>query len=336
MSSSQQPTYATPLAGRVLPIPHLIALDLDGTLLNPDGRVSERNRAALHNARAAGAEIVICTGRRHTYAMRVLDDVGLPPTTAIVSSNGAVVRQIDATLIERTLMQRETAEWLVAQIDEFRNALVITFDRVKDDGSDERGALVVETLEDLHASIGRWMETNAPWIERTEPIQSSFATDLPIQMMLCGTVERMRRAEAVLLAHESIADADGIPGTRAIIPAAHHTGGVALHGISLHRTEYPDKDLSLVDLLPAGVSKGRTLLRLAARHGMAADEILAIGDNWNDLPMLAVAGRGVLMGNAPHDLLPLASERGWTVAPGNDQDGVAQTIDAAMQHGTTA
>ena len=64
---------------------------------------------------------------------------------------------------------------------------------------------------------------------------------------------------------------------------------------------------------------------------MTAEEILAIGDNWNDVSMLEVAGRAVLMGNAPEDLKAKAEERGWVVGRRHDEDGVAEAIEAALE-----
>src|ERR1700712_3430429 len=147
----------------------MIAVDMDGALLGANGRVSAENLAALRAAEAAGIEVVVATGRRHCYAMRILRELGLGAENALVSSNGTVTRTVgtgvDGTrLIERTLMTRETALWVCEQLAEFRNALVITFDRVQADGEDARGALVVEELAELHGSIGRWMEANAAYI----------------------------------------------------------------------------------------------------------------------------------------------------------------------------
>jgi hypothetical protein len=100
--------------------------------------------------------------------------------------------------------------------------------------------------------------------------------------------------------------------------------------VALHRTEYPDRDLSIVDILPAGCSKGSALLRLAERRGVKVAEILAIGDNWNDVSMLEVAGSAVLMGNAPQDLKAMAAERGWVMGRRHDEDGVAEAIEAVL------
>lgn len=294
----------------------MIAFDLDGTLIGPDGRVSARNLAALRTAERAGISVVVATGRRHCYAMKVLSELGLGAEDAVISSNGTVTRTIGARLLERTLLPVETARWLCGHVDEFRNALVMTFDKVGPDGEDARGALVVERLEELNASIGRWMAANEPYIAQADPLERALDGEAPIQMMLCGTMERMRRAEARLVQHPGIAGVGVAPS--------------AAVEVVLHRTEYPERDLSIVDILPAGCSKGAALLRLAASRGIQADEIVAIGDNWNDLSMLEVAGHAVLMGNAPADLRDLARERGWMVGKRHDEDGVAVTIEALL------
>lgn len=299
----------------------LIAVDIDGTLA-VDGQVSARNLAALKAAERACVSVVVATGRRHCYAMKVLRGLGLGEDDALISSNGTVTRTIGSRLLDRTLLPVETAKWLCEHVEEYRDALVMTFDKVGPDGEDSRGALVVERLEELNASIGRWMTANEPYIEHVVPLERALAGDAPIQIMLCGTVERMRRAEARLLEHPAIS-----------APSMTHTArldGNAKLEVALHRTEYPERNLSIVDILPAGCSKGAALLRLAATRGIHAEEIVAIGDNWNDLSMLEIAGRAVLMGNAPDDLIALARERGWIVARRHDEDGVAEAIEAAL------
>lgn len=293
----------------------MIALDLDGTLLGEDARISSANQAALAAASRAGIDIVIATGRRHSYAMKVLRGAGMPEGTTLVTSNGAVVRGFDSHLIETTFMPTEVASWLCGHLGDFRNALVITFDRVGPDGDDTRGALVVEQLEDLNSSIGRWMEVNSPYIAVVKPIEDALHGPPPIQMMLCGTVERMRRAESLMLEDARVS---GIGEVRA---AAQ---------ITLNRTEYPERDLSIVDILPGGCSKGAALLRLAAARGIDPSALMAIGDNWNDVSMLEIAGHPVLMQNAPEDLLPIAAAKGWQLTGSNLDDGVAQAITRVL------
>ena len=318
----------------------LVAVDMDGTLVGPDGRVSERNLEAIRAAEGAGVQVVVATGRRHCYAMRVLRTLGLPENDALISSNGTVTRTIGAKLLERTLLPKLTARWLCGHMEEFRDALVMTFDKVGPDGEDTRGALVVEHLDNLNASIGRWMAANEPYIAQVVPMENALDGEAPIQMMLCGTIERMRRAEARLLEHPGIS-AVGVTPLRKAEARLLEERGMAEAGITpseraigaeaaLHRTEYPERDLSIVDILPAGCSKGSALLRLAAARGVKADEILAIGDNWNDVSMLEVAGRAVLMGNAPEDLRTVAAEKGWLLGRRYEEDGVADAIEAAL------
>ena len=297
-------------------LPRLIAIDMDGTLLGPDGRVSPENLAALDRAEEHGVEIAIATGRRHCYAMRVLRELDRPGHHALISSNGTVIRTIDSSLVHRAHMSADTARWLVEHLRPFRNTLVITFDNVQPDGEDGPGALVCEQLEHLNASIGRWMEANAPYMARVSPIERALDAGPPIQMMLCGPVARMREAEAHLLEHPRIAHVEDAekPGTE----------------IALHRTEYAERDLCILDILPAGSSKASALLHLAELRGITASDIVAIGDNWNDVPMLRMAGHAVVMSNAPADLLDLATEQGWTIAPSNEEHGVAIAIEALL------
>jgi hypothetical protein len=298
--------------------PRLIAIDLDGTLLNTSGQVSPRNLAALQLAEASGIEVVISTGRRHSFAMHVLRDLHLRPASAVVSSNGTVIRTIASDLIHRTHLPLDTARWLCSHLDAYRNTLVLTFDLTGPDGDDSRGALVVQHLDELHTSIGRWMRANEPYIQHVQRIEDALQPNPnpPIQMMLCGPIDRMRQAEALLCNHPLVTPvgADESPEAE----------------VALHRTTYPETDLTLLDILPAGCSKASALEHIAQLRGLTSADILAIGDNWNDVAMLRLAGHAALMSNAPDDLKTLALSSGWTIVPSNNEDGVAIAIEAAL------
>jgi hypothetical protein len=300
--------------------------------------------------------------------MRVLRPLGLHHASILVSSNGTVTRTlgsfgpepIESQLIARTHLPHATALWLCGHVDEFRNALVLTFDRVGPDGDDTRGALVVEHLDELNASIGRWMAANEPYIAHINPIERALDAgpanpgnlnqNAPIQAMLCGTIDRMARAEARLLEHPGIA-ASGHPSGRSgrtmnvpdsggpSFPASSErvgclppNGDLVSEGpiLTLHRTEYSARDLSILDILPAGCSKGAAILNLAATQGIDPAQILAIGDNWNDVSMLEIAGTAILMDNAPEDLKVLARTRNWRIGLSNASDGVAEAIESAL------
>ena len=271
----------------------LLATDIDGTLLNPQFQISERDLAALRRAHAAGIEIVLVTGRRHTFALPIARQLGFD--LWLISSNGAVTRSLAGETFHRELMPRETCRRVCGAMQEFRGHTVLTFDK------ETKGAIVLERMDELNASIQRWLEKNMEYIEFVVPLEDALVTD-PVQAMFCGSLARM---EQVLRGIEGC----GLDGEIAVL-----------------RTEYPARDLSMIDVLPSGCSKGHALERWAAYRGVQRHEVMAIGDNHNDVEMLEFAGHPVIMGNACDELLG----RGWTVTLGNDACGVAAAVDEVL------
>jgi hydroxymethylpyrimidine pyrophosphatase-like HAD family hydrolase len=95
------------------------------------------------------------------------------------------------------------------------------------------------------------------------------------------------------------------------------------HEFALAVTVYEAKDFSMIDVIHPSVSKGAALAEWAGLRGVAPREILAIGDNHNDLEMLSFAGVPVVMGNS----VPELKTRGWAITGSNDEDGVAAAIE---------
>ncbi len=284
----------------------MIAIDIDGTLLpSSSTSISERNRKALLAAEAAGVLLVIATGRRQTYAQPVVNQIGLGDANVMLSSNGAVVRSFTGRLIERTLLSSETARQLCGALRPFGQTMVFTFDHEDAHAAD---GLVVENIAALELLVGKWVDANRPYLTEIEPLERAFTEDRqPIQGMLCGPVGLIRDAEAALAASPLSRD------------------------LEFHRTEYAQRDLGILDLLPPGCSKGTALARLAFAHGIQPDEVMAIGDNLNDTDMLDFAGHPRLMRNASAEMMTMAATRGWSVTEAtNDEDGVARAIEAAL------
>ena len=277
----------------VTPNIRLIAIDIDGTLLDSHSQISPANLDALQRAHSAGVEIVLVTGRRHKFALPVAQLLGFD--VWIISSNGAVTRSALGESFHRDLMPRATAVKICRHMRDFRDHMVITFDR------EGMGAIVCENHEHLYGAIQRWMEKNAPYIEYVSPIEKALLED-PIQTMFCGPVEMMQRAQQQLLTAE-FADE-----------------------VTVLRTQYDHRDLTIVDILNAGCSKGHAVERWAAYRGISRDEVMAIGDNYNDIEMLAYAGHPVIMGNASDEL----KQNGWTVTLHNDESGVAAAIEQVL------
>ena len=285
----------------------LIAIDMDGTLL-PDFStvVSERNQRALREAQAAGIVIAIATGRRQAFTAPLLEDVGLRADAPMITSNGAVTRSFSGDRIDFHHLKPELARALCGVLRGV-GLLVFTLDKAS------RPDLLVEDLVQVKGRLAKWVEANRLSIQEVNPLESALGDDVDIiQGMAAGTVADMIQAERLL---QECAFADEFECVR---------------------TAYPGNDLSILDLLPRGVSKQSALERLASRLGIPQAETMAIGDNWNDESMLNWAGTGVLMGNATEELRALAPSRGWFVGPRNSEDGVAVVLEQVLQAHSSA
>ncbi len=271
----------------------LLAIDIDGTLLNPQFQISAPDLAALRRARESGIEVVLVTGRRHTFALPIARMLGFD--LWLISSNGAITRSLGGETFHRDLLPASTALKLCSAMHAFRGNTVVTFD------TESKGAIVLEHMGELTSSIERWLEKNMDYIEFVVPIEKAITTD-PVQAMFCGTIPRMHQALTAL-------GASGLG-----------------ESITVLRTEYPVRDLSIVDVLNQGCSKGHALERWANHRGLAREQVMAIGDNYNDIEMLAFAGHPVIMGNASEEL----RGRGWTVTLSNDQCGVAAAVEQVL------
>jgi hypothetical protein len=280
----------------------LIAIDMDGTLLPALSQtVSHRGALALRAAQEAGVTVAIATGRRAAYTTPVLEGLGLRADTPLIASNGAVIKTLGGETIDRCHMEARAARGICGLLREF-GCVVFTFDHAG------RGELVLENLEQAHGRISLWIEQNRNAIEVVKPLEDALPDgEDPIQGMVAGSLAQMRAAEKALKASEWATACESVC------------------------TEYPARDLSILDLLPPGVTKGWALARLAARLGVDRKETMAIGDNWNDVEMLEWAGQAVMMGNASGGLLALAKTRGWKQALSNEHDGAAVAIEAALK-----
>jgi len=281
----------------------LIAIDIDGTLLpSSSTTISSRNCHALREAQAAGIHIVVATGRRHRYAGQVLEQVGLSPCTVLISSNGSVVRHFDGKVIQRNLLPAASARALCPTLRRFGQTMVFTFDR------QSGPSLVVESMESLHRRIGMWVESNRDDMVEIAPLERAFDQDeAPIQGMLCGAIAQVRDAQRTLEGMDLAAN------------------------ITMQRTEYAERDLGILDILPPNCSKGHALADYASSIGVEAAEVMAIGDNFNDQTMLEYAGQAVVMGNAGAEMQALGRRRGWTITRRNDDDGVAATLEPLIR-----
>jgi len=268
----------------------LIAVDIDGTLLDSRGQVPEANQRAIAAAVERGMEVALVTGRRYTFAMPVAERLPVPLT--MIVNNGALVRTKQGETFARQLLPRESARRVLEATREYRMGALLLFDRPKEN------QILFESLDWANPSRTDYWRRNREYLTQIAPLEAGLTED-PIQVMYTGGVAEMRRL-------------------------AERLAGLEFAGeYSVQMTEYEAKNFTLVDVLHTDVSKGAALRNWASRQGYTPGEVMAIGDNFNDLEMLSFAGIPVVMGNSVAEM----RADGWHVTGTNDEGGVGQAIE---------
>jgi Cof subfamily protein (haloacid dehalogenase superfamily) len=265
----------------------LIGIDIDGTLLDSQGRLSDENVAAIAEAVSAGVHVALVTGRSYPWARPVAER--LPEAVTLIVSNGAVERLKDGSTVVRRLLKAEVARDVLLGTTALRASTALIFDR------DHDRQMVFETMDWEHPDRRGYYARNAHLIAHHAPLEAALTED-PIQVMFNGDVEPMRELT------------DGLR-SRAV-------------GYAVSLTEYPDRNFSLVDVTAPEATKGQALAWKAAQLGLEREAVMAIGDNFNDLEMLEMAGLPVVMANAVGSL----KTRGWAETASHDASGVGAAI----------
>jgi hypothetical protein len=268
----------------------LIALDIDGTLLNSTWQVPEENRSAIAAAVERGIEVALVTGRRYDFAMQVAEKIGGPLT--MIVNNGALIRSSDGETHLRNLLPRTIAERVLELTRPWREGTAVIFDRP------QAKQLMLEELNPGDTLRYAYYARNLEYIGLAAPLESCLTED-PIQVMFSGEIAEMRAAEAILRNAEFAGE------------------------VRLAVTKYEHKNFAMIDVIHPSVTKGVALSEWTATRGISREEVLAIGDNHNDLEMLEFAGIPVVMGNGVAALKVF----GWHETSSNDQAGVAAAIE---------
>ena len=267
----------------------LIALDIDGTLLDSRWQVPDANRVAIDEATRRGIEVALVTGRRYDFAMPVARQLDCPIT--MIVNNGALIRSAEGETRLRHLLPRGTAEDVLQLTHPWREGAAVIFDRPL------ANQVMLESLDPDDSLRYAYYSRNQKYIGFAKPLETCLTED-PIQVMFSGRVGSMREAEAVL----------------------RREGFAACYSLAV--TLYEAKDFAMIDVLNPTISKGFALAEYAAARELARDEVMAIGDNHNDLEMLTFAGIPVVMGNG----VPELKNFGWHETLSNDEGGVAAAI----------
>ena len=268
----------------------LLAVDLDGTLLDSRSEISQANRQAVAEASARGVKVVIVTGRRFHSARPFVAQLPCPVT--VISSNGARIGTPSGEVLYQNFLPCQVARHVLKITHDYRPYAVAIFDLPG------RGQVVLHQDAVLEGPLGWYLKSAPECLAQVADFAAAISQD-PIQVLFGGPPSRITPLEPLLRASE------------------------AFSSIHLTWTKYPARQTYLLDVMNKGCSKGSTLAWWARRCGVSPSEVMAIGDNFNDFEMLEVTGRPVVMANASPEL----RRDGWSVTLSNDEDGVARAIE---------
>lgn len=276
----------------------LFAIDMDGTLLNEEGKISKANAEAIRQAQQQGVQVTIATGRAAYDAWTKLEEAEL--ITPVIGANGATVHDVHRRQLTSTPMDRsetfEVLSWLrdndfyyevmtdraIYSPQNGHQLLAVEMDRLLSANPD----ISLDTL--LHAAEKQYEQTGHTRIVSYEDIP----LDVEIYNVLCFSFDQDKLERG----RERYRDFQGL--------------NMVISSDRNFEVEHRD------------ASKGNALRYLANYLSIPMQEAVAIGDSYNDISMLTMAGTGIAMGNAKDDIKAVCSEVTLT----NAEDGVAHAL----------
>jgi Cof subfamily protein (haloacid dehalogenase superfamily) len=268
----------------------LVAIDIDGTLLDSSGKLPEENRKAIGWASRRGVKVILVTGRRWAMAWRVANDLGL--SDPLVAHNGALVKSpVTLQRLAARFIGPQVALGILGQTHGYLKYLVLHRD------AGINGQTVVHPACGDNLRIQSYLGQFPEAVVECLALESMIDTEL-IQIMFGGDLSAMIDLENLL------------------------TRSNLIDRVKLTKTHYPDRNLGIVDLLDANCSKRTALEFLAESYEIPRQDVMAIGDNHNDLEMLEYAGVGVTVSNCVEEL----KDRGFETVCSNADGGVAEAL----------
>ncbi len=278
----------------------LLALDLDGTLLNSRGEISEQNITAIQQAESKGVLVTIATGRRFRDALPVAEQLKL--NAPVICHNGALLKYADSLEnVSVSILDRETVREVLRVGKAFGGNALLSCDPVG------KGVLLYDSISEENIPLQKYVAWSkrlhgaeaveaVNQVENLESIVDEIAT---VHISYSGKLAPMWELERILR--------DELKESAMILT-----------------TVYSKLDFTLIDVLPPDASKGIAVEKLALINKITAENVMAMGDNFNDLEMLEYAGTPVVMGNALPELL---ERKQFHRTLSNDENGVALAIE---------
>jgi 5-amino-6-(5-phospho-D-ribitylamino)uracil phosphatase len=274
-----------------MPRYRMLAIDIDGTLVNSQNELTESTRAAILRAKQAAVEIVLATGRRYRRALPLVEPLEL--NVPLVTASGALIKR---ACDHQTLFRAEFDQQALVRCLEIVSAAghpAVLYADTYGEGFD----FYCAGRHDDQSEMAEFLERNAG-DERLCPEMMTCPPEGIFAGFAMGPREPMRALEAEL--------------TRQLP-----------EGLYVHVLRSPRYTGYMCEIAPYGVSKWTGIQHLADSLGIGADEICAAGDDVNDIPMIRGAGLGIAMGNALAEVKAAADR----IAPSHDEDGLVQVVD---------
>ncbi|MFH1749144.1 MAG: Cof-type HAD-IIB family hydrolase [Planctomycetota bacterium] len=272
----------------------LLAVDVDGTLLDSNHLLPPANRAALHRAHEAGIRIVLCTGRSYPETCPILTKIGLDLDATVTAFGALLTDNRDGRTLERFVVpldvSHQLTEWFLT-----RGFCVLWLNDREQTGLD--GYIISGSRQ--HPAVDRWLAQTPCQIERVPRLTDDFLP--PIRISIIDEPDVLAPVSAELQK--------------------------AFDGSITHNLlRAPAYNLTIIEAFAPHVNKWHGIERLCRRWGINPAHTVAVGDDVNDLDMIRSAGLGVAMGNAHPEAKRVADR----LTADNDSDGVALLIDELL------
>jgi Cof subfamily protein (haloacid dehalogenase superfamily) len=266
----------------------MLVIDIDGTLLNPDGDITDPTRVAVQAAQQAGVLVTLATARRYCNTRQVADALGLH-IPLILYDGAMIVEHPRGTILYRETFSADIAQQAVDILVRHSVQPVVHPDM----GLDEQIWTGPAEFDNL-------------WLEAYFSLYSDMVRRMPYAHLCAGQADPLR-----VVAFDT---------EEAILSIVPEISALDCSWTSIKRGNFGSAELVA---MRAGCSKASGMVALARRFGVPLDQVMAIGDNNNDREMLQRAGWGVAMGQAPQAVKDVAR----AVTASNAEDGAARAIE---------
>jgi 5-amino-6-(5-phospho-D-ribitylamino)uracil phosphatase len=267
----------------------LLALDVDGTLLDPDGKLRPAVQQAVAAVQQHGVRVVLCTGRRFRTALPLAQQLQL--RDPVVVHNGALVKDLrSGTTLHQSYMSLDTYAEALTLLRQCGGPMVYV------DAFHEDVDILTEGLESAHPFQRTYLQDNLAHCRIVQDIDTPPSYGVLMMSVMADEAHlRVLRPQI----QQSLA-------------------GRARVNLLINKNYQG----YILEILHPTVSKWDALHRLARREGIATEEIMAVGDDENDLDMIRHAGLGVAMGNAAETVKAVAD----FITASNAEDGLVQAL----------